>query len=229
MPGRKRAYSRVLGAAVGGLAAVCLLSLVPPVSLTCVSVTFTILGSLTVAAAVGTVTSQSPIYSAVWFAVTLLGVGGLMMVNGAQFLGIATVAVYAGAIVVTFLFVLMLAQPEGHTHYDRISWGRTAQWFGCAAGAISASLLVWALLATPAVGVPAAGNVVLAEDHVATLGGVLFTRHLIGVEVAGLLLFAALVGCVAMAGAARRRGITQQVESALATDQQHLRGDIRHE
>ena len=49
---------------------------------------------------------------------------------GAQFLGIATVAVYAGAIVVTFLFVLMLAQPGGHAMYDRISWGWLPRFLG---------------------------------------------------------------------------------------------------
>ena len=56
---------------------------------------------------------------------SLLGTAALFLLQGAQFLGIATVAVYAGAIVVTFLFVLMLAQPEGHAFYDRISWGFT--------------------------------------------------------------------------------------------------------
>jgi NADH-quinone oxidoreductase subunit J len=44
------------------------------------------------------------------------------MIQGAQFLGVATVVVYAGAILVTFLFVIMLAQPEGHAFYDRVSW-----------------------------------------------------------------------------------------------------------
>ena len=44
------------------------------------------------------------------------------MLQGAQFLAVATVVVYAGAILVTFLFVLMLAQPEGRTYYDRLSW-----------------------------------------------------------------------------------------------------------
>ena len=48
---------------------------------------------------------------------------GLLVLAGAQFLGIATIVVYAGAIVVTFLFVIMLAQPRGNESYDRVSWG----------------------------------------------------------------------------------------------------------
>ena len=44
------------------------------------------------------------------------------MLQGAQFLGVATIVVYAGAILVTFLFVFMLAQPRGNAFYDRVSW-----------------------------------------------------------------------------------------------------------
>ncbi len=60
--------------------------------------------------------------AAIWFALTLLGTAGHLHVQGAQFLGVATIVVYAGAILVTFLFVLMLAQPEGDAYYDRVSW-----------------------------------------------------------------------------------------------------------
>ena len=46
---------------------------------------------------------------------------GVLLVLGAQFLGVATIVVYAGAILVMFLFVLMLAQPAGLAAYDRVS------------------------------------------------------------------------------------------------------------
>ncbi len=85
--------------------------------------TFWILSAVTLIAAAATITSQSPVYSAIWFALSLLGTAGLFFFQGAQFLGVATIVVYAGAIVVTFLFVIMLAQPEGHSSYDRITWG----------------------------------------------------------------------------------------------------------
>jgi NADH-quinone oxidoreductase subunit J len=48
-------------------------------------------------------------------------VAGVLLVLGAQFLGVATIVVYAGAILVMFLFVLMLAQPAGLAPYDRVS------------------------------------------------------------------------------------------------------------
>jgi NADH:ubiquinone oxidoreductase subunit 6 (subunit J) len=84
-----------------------------------------IYGTLAVVAiisAVCTVTFRSPVYCALWFALSLLCTAGLFMVQGAQFLAVATIVVYAGAILVTFLFVLMLAQPGGGAYYDRVSW-----------------------------------------------------------------------------------------------------------
>ncbi len=83
---------------------------------------FLILAAVTVISAVGAITFRNPVYCAIWFGLSLLGVAGLFFFAGAQFLAVATVVVYAGAILVTFLFVLMLAQPEGKASYDRVSW-----------------------------------------------------------------------------------------------------------
>ena len=77
---------------------------------------------MTVVSAAAAVTFRSPLYCAIWFGQSLLGTAGLFFLTGAQFLAVATVVVYAGAILVTFLFVLMLAQPEGKAPYDRVSW-----------------------------------------------------------------------------------------------------------
>jgi NADH-quinone oxidoreductase subunit J len=128
------------------------------------------------------------------------------MFVGAQFLGIATVVVYAGAIVVTFLFVLMLAQPQGHDYYDRLSWEPL---LSALTGAVMVLLLSLALESglggttaaelTAKSPTPAAlEKGVLAPEHVAQIGGVLFSRYLIAVEVAGVLLLVALVGASAI-------------------------------
>jgi NADH-quinone oxidoreductase subunit J len=208
---------------------------------------FWAMAAITLVAAIGCITAQSPVYSALWFAMSLLGTSGLFFLEGAQFLSVATIVVYAGAIVVTFLFVLMLAQPEGHASYDRITWG----WFPrtisvLVAGGIVAmlSLVLGGLkdqaeaegrdlqaraalvaakdalvkptdkslaLKTPAFGPK---NDILTEHHMARLGGYLFTRHLISIEVAGTLLLAALVGAVAIAIQGKQR---DRVEEALST------------
>ncbi|HND50783.1 MAG TPA: NADH-quinone oxidoreductase subunit J, partial [Pirellulaceae bacterium] len=122
--GRRR---RRLGIVVAAVAAACLLASFARLGALGPTLTFGSLAALTLGSACATISSRSAVYSAIWFAVSLLGTGGLLMLQDAQFLGIATIVVYAGAIVVTLLFVVMLAQPEGHDTYDRLSWGSLAK------------------------------------------------------------------------------------------------------
>ena len=211
LPGTRR-WIHVLGALLVVGAGLLAFSTLPVRNVEWESILFWVLSLVALSAGVMTVTSRSPVYSAIWFALVLLGVGGLFLINGAQFLGVATVAVYAGAIVVTFLFVLMLAQPEGHAFYDRLSWGSVPSLLGCFAGMGLAMLILMAVSQTDFSTMDVAHSqsgtdrAVLAEEHVAGLGGQLFTRHLIGVQLAGTLLMAALIGAVAMAshGSSRR-------------------------
>jgi NADH-quinone oxidoreductase subunit J len=84
-------------------------------------VLFYLFAGVAVVAATLMITNRNPAYSALWFAVTTLAVCGLFLLQSAPFLAAATIIVYAGAIVVTFLFVLMLAQQAGATNYDQNS------------------------------------------------------------------------------------------------------------
>jgi NADH-quinone oxidoreductase subunit J len=173
---------------------------------------FFILAAVTVLSAVATVTFRNPVYSAIWFGLSLLGTAGLFLFQGAQFLGVATVVVYAGAILVTFLFVLMLAQPEGLAFYDRVSWGA---WLSALSGALIVGVLTLTVIGVfqnPASGepptapfqMPALRNDILADEHMAHLGAQLFSKHLVAVEVAGTLLLIALVGTVAIVSRIRK-------------------------
>ena len=167
-----------------------------------------LLSIATVVSAAATVTSRNPVYSAIWFGMVLLGTAGLFLFQGAQFLGIATIIVYAGAILVTFLFVIMLAQPEGHAYYDRLSWEAM---LSAATGAVLVGMLTMAVtlaFRTPEGAVIPAKSAeetatelaqgILAQEHVARFGAQMFSKHLVAIEVAGALLLAALVGAVAM-------------------------------
>lgn len=165
-----------------------------------------ILSGVTVVAAVATVTFRNPVYSAIWFALSLLGTAGLFLFQGAQFLGVATIVVYAGAILVTFLFVLMLAQPKGQAFYDQVSWAAPLSAFSGAVMVGLLTLTVVGVFRNPAIDQrpsssiePAVrDNEILADEHMAHLGGQLFGKHLVAVEVAGTLLLVALVGTVAI-------------------------------
>jgi len=184
---------------------------------------FLIVSLVAVLSAAATIVSRSPVYAAIWFALSLAGVAGVLLVLGAQFLGVATIVVYAGAILVMFLFVLMLAQPAGLAPYDRVS---NEPFLSAVAGAVLLgvlSLSIGRLSASPAAccGVPSRTTATpiaplqpgavapesrapetavdpLADNHVARLGGELFGRHLVAVEAAGVLLLVALIGAIAV-------------------------------
>lgn len=161
------------------------------------------------------VTNRNPVYSALWFALATLAVCGLFLLQSAPFLAAATVIVYAGAIVVTFVFVIMLAQQSGATVYDQRSRQPLL-------ATIFAVMLLGALLAMlrttsaadlhvgdgqPAV---AAANPLSqqakADEHgtMLGLGRSLFGDYLFAVEMAGTLLLVATIGAIAIAP--RRRG-----------------------
>jgi NADH-quinone oxidoreductase subunit J len=82
-------------------------------------VLFYIFAGVAIVAAVATVSFANPIYSALSFALVTLSVSGLFVMRGAMFLGATTVIIYAGAIVVTFLFIIMLSRHPGNAPYDR--------------------------------------------------------------------------------------------------------------
>jgi NADH-quinone oxidoreductase subunit J len=168
---------------------------------------FSILAGVTVVAAAAAVSFRKPVYCAIWFGLTLLGVAGLFLLIGAQFLAVATIVVYAGAILVTFLFVLMLADQEGKTIYDRVSWDA---FLSAAAGMVMVGILSLTIggvfgapsaSGSPEISAPSEEELissVLSPYHVASVGMELFGRHLIAIEVAGTLLLAALVGAAAI-------------------------------
>jgi NADH-quinone oxidoreductase subunit J len=189
---------------------------------------FWLLALIAVGAAVAMITARAPIYSAIWFAVSLLGVAGLLFQGGAQFLSVATVVVYAGAIVVTFLFVIMLAQPEGHSSYDRLTWGGLPKLLAVVTAGLLFGILVMQLSGLKSEAQQTvspeskkltaarltADNGILATKHMANLGRHLFSAQLVAVELAGTLLLVALVGAVAIA-MQRQPRLARAVEEVL--------------
>jgi NADH-quinone oxidoreductase subunit J len=225
---KRVAYGKSIGGVLGIIGLALVASDWPLLPTLTDQAVFWLLAAVTILAAAATITSYSPVYSAIWFALSLLGTGGLFFFNGAQFLGVATIVVYAGAIVVTFLFVIMLAQPEGHSAYDRLTWGGLPKVLGVVTAGLLLGILTFMLgnLKNQAEQAPdetaiaaaqanlQAGGGILADKHVANLGRHLFGEHLINIELAGTLLLVALVGAVAITMHGRPR-LAQRIEEAL--------------
>jgi NADH-quinone oxidoreductase subunit J len=174
---------------------------------------FIVLASVAIISAAAAVTFHNPLYCAIWFGQSILATAGLFFFTGAQFLAVATVAVYAGAILVTFLFLLMLAKPEGRADYDRVSWEAM---ISASTGVVIVGILSMTIggvfftpqneknsshtMAHPITSPTQEALIanVLTPRHVAQLGGELFGQHLLAVETTGLLLLVAMIGATAI-------------------------------
>ena len=185
---------------------------------------FLLFSGVAVGAAVLMITHRNPAYSALWFAVVTLAVCGLFLLQSAPFLASATVIVYAGAIIVTFLFVLMLAQQAGATNYDQNSRQPCAAAFiGFVLLGVMLSVLLppsgraearlvtgFVSLAPKAITIdPPADQPLVPQSTSATtaenfgtmrgLGRSLFGDYLFAVELAGTLLLVASIGAIVIA------------------------------
>jgi NADH-quinone oxidoreductase subunit J len=209
--GRRRRGLGALATAVGlGLLA----SRLPGVGDWLSQSVFTVLAAVTVISAAAAITFRTPVYCALWLGLSLAGTAGLFSIQGAQFLAVATIVVYAGAILVTFLFLLMLAESGGRARYDRTSWEGMLSAF---AGAVLAGLLSMTVTGVldPRNGLPLPAKVtaqqreqnILDPEHVHHIGKELFDLsdgYLIAAEAAGVLLLAALVGAAVIVGPLRK-------------------------
>jgi NADH-quinone oxidoreductase subunit J len=138
-----------------------------------------VFGAIAIVAALLTVTSRNPVYSALWFASVVLSTAGLFLLADAPFLAAGTIIVYAGAIIVTFLFVIMLAQMEGKADYDR-----AARSPGSAT--LTSFVILWCLIYSVAVVRPgppgpavAAGALDSARNRLAPEAKLLRSRDLV--------------------------------------------------
>jgi NADH-quinone oxidoreductase subunit J len=163
---------------------------------------FVIFAVMAASSALVMVTRKSPVSSALWLVMTFFSLAAIYTLLGAFFIGIIQILVYAGAIMVLFLFVIMLLNLGNDFEPDF----RSAVWKSVAAGT---GLVLVALLAVmlgdPVLPLGAeAGPDVLAaqvEEHgaVGAIGVPLFIDYVVPLQVTGLLLLVAVIGAVVLA------------------------------
>lgn len=136
------------------------------------------------------VTSKNPVYSVLWLIVTFFSISGHYLLLNAQFLAIVNIIVYAGAIMVLFLFVIMLMNLSRDTEPQKSKWLKLA---GTVAGGFLLIVLVAALMKTETKMTQlATGDIGLIEN----LGSVLFKEYVVPFEIASLLFLSAMIGAV---------------------------------
>lgn len=158
---------------------------------------FFFLATVAVAAGIGMLISRSPVSSALWLVLNLFCIAGLYITLNAQFIGVIQVLVYAGAIMVLFLFVIMLLNLGALPEIEEFDW-MSAVAFILSMGVLALLMYVVAhsLDALPTF---ASLEQMAYAGSVDEIGKVLFTRYAVGLEVVGILLLAATIGAVILA------------------------------
>ena len=156
---------------------------------------FYIFAALTLGGAVSCVLRKNPLMSAVSLIATFIGLAGLYLLNGAPFIAAMQIMVYAGAIMVLVVFVIMfLNLPEAEMEEERIS-----------RPGLFLSFFLLAPLSALCIGMmTSAGggkSAEVAEDFgaIETVGRQLFDEHLFEFEAVSILLLTAIVGSVMLA------------------------------
>ena len=164
---------------------------------------FLIAAAAVLIGALGVVTSRNPVHAALMLVLTLFGVAVLFVAQQAHFLAVVQVIVYAGAIVVLFLFVIMLlgvdqaenleVEPLAGQRQAAIGLGLAG--LACLLLPIAFGRWEWLSGQPSAVG-PARSS---TEANVNLLAKALFTRYLLPFEATSVLLVIAVIGAVVLA------------------------------
>ncbi len=153
---------------------------------------FYILGAIAVAAAVMAITRANPLATALWIVVSLLSIGGLMGLLGAPIVALLHILLAAGAIMVLFVFVIMLVPLDKHAMSRGIRFGKVV-------GAFAAAYLV-AVIVVALFRAPLAGETAIDPSYTApsTLGSLLVGTFAIPFELISVVLLLATVAAVVM-------------------------------
>lgn len=154
---------------------------------------FILLSAVAIGSAVMMIKSKSPVYSILWLIVVFFAISGHYVLLNAQFLAVVNIIVYAGAIMVLFLFVVMLMNLNAETEPVK---NYRMQLIGIVSGGSLLLVLLSALMKMDARGVQMKiGDAGLIKN----LGHTLFTDYVWPFEISSVLFLSAMIGAVVIA------------------------------
>ena len=166
---------------------------------------FIVIGGITIISSLFVVFQRSPLYSALFLILTFLSMAGLYLVLGAEFIALIQVIVYAGAVMVLFLFVIMLLNLDKEKR-EWISGHRIQKFLGSAivvalVPLIGLGISTTLLYAPPQLGTPGTYSPQIAEktSNTTSVASLLFTDYILPFEITSILLLVAMVGVVYLA------------------------------
>ena len=160
-------------------------------------ITFLVLGFVALASGIMVITRRNAVHSAIWLMMTLFAVGGIFLLQRAEFLFAVQIILYVGGITVLFLFVVMLVDIDVALKQSRFA----RQWLL----ALVTAVLVVAQLGYAlynhgqGLNLPARPMVNAPVQNTQAVGMALYQNYMLPVEIASVLLLVAMVGAVIMA------------------------------
>ena len=182
--------------------------------------TFFVAAVIVVTGGLGVVSSRNPVHSALFLIQTLIGVAIVFVVQDAHFLAAVQVVVYAGAIVILFLFVIMLlgVDKAEDLGIEPIAGQKPiAAVVGASLLAAGAVIVVWAVDgATGLVNPSGIGEDALDNRYtdIERIGRVLFTEHLLAFQITAALLTIAVIGAVVLTRTVAAGEVLDELEPA---------------
>ncbi|WP_320067448.1 NADH-quinone oxidoreductase subunit J [Micromonospora sp. RTGN7] len=166
-------------------------------------VTFWILAPLALIGAIGMIAARNAVHSALWLVLTMLSLGVFYVLQAGPFIGMVQIIVYTGAIMMLFLFVLMLVGRDSSDSLIETLRGQRAAavLLGLGFAGLLGGGLYRALDGVQAVGLEQAN----AEGNVQGIARLLFTKYVFAFELTSALLITAAVGAMVLAHVERRK------------------------
>lgn len=163
---------------------------------------FYLFAAIAVVGALAVVGQRNPVYSVMAIVGSFCGLSGLYVLLEAPFVAVVQIIIYAGAILVLFLFTVMLLNASRE---DGAEWDRTHPYYrpgptrvGAVLALVLVGQLVWTMSRFGSGG--GVGDQQPAASSVRLLGRVLFTDYMFAFEVTSILIIAAMLGAVVLAG-----------------------------
>jgi len=155
---------------------------------------FAVLALIAVASALGMLLSRNAVYSALFLIMNFATVAVFYLILSAPFIALVQVTVYAGAIMVLFLFVIMLLGAERTGRRETSRWVRPAAIILGSLLLVESTYVIFAYRGDPAAVKALAPSFGGAEN----IGEILFNRYLLPFEVTSILLLVAMVGAIVL-------------------------------
>ncbi|MGC8466962.1 MAG: NADH-quinone oxidoreductase subunit J [Acidithiobacillus sp.] len=177
------------------------------------SLLFYVFSAVLLLSALLVITARNPVYASLYLVLAFFNAAALFLLLGAEFLGLILILVYVGAVMVLFLFVVMMLDinlarlQEGFLHYLPL---------GLAVAILGVLELAAVFWTAPLGHIPAPGAVPADADNTRALGELLYTHYLYPFEIAAVILLIAIIAAIALTLRRRPQSKTQDIGRQLA-------------